>query len=367
MYSLLIIFFLIALVFSFLCSLWEAVLLSITPSYAQVLINQGRATGRRLKKFKENLDRPLAAILSLNTAAHTIGAVGVGAQASVIWADSNPLVTAVVVPVIMTLGILVLSELIPKTIGANQWKKLVPFTVNSLGVVIAALYPLVWLGQWLTQWLKKDKSQSIFSHSEFLALAEIGVEEGHVGPSHPTIIGNLLSLEDTAVRDVMTPRPVVMAASEETAIETFYEANQNLPFSRIILTQEDDSDVVTGYFLKDTLLESMVHGRHREPLKNIRHDIITVPEFSELTGLFNRFIEKREHIALVVDEYGSMAGIATLEDIIETLMGTEILDETDHDADMRERARKEWEKHSRRHGIMNLGDQETDSQDAEKE
>lgn len=352
MYSLLLAFFLIAIVFSFLCSLWEAVLLSITPSYAQMMFKQGGATGRRLQEFKENIDRPLVAILSLNTAAHTIGAVGVGAQAAAIWSEANPLITGVAVPIVMTMAILVFSEIIPKTIGANYWQKLARFTVNSMVVVIALLYPLVWLGQWLTQWLKKDKTQPVFSHSEFLAMAEIGVEEGHIQASHPTIIKNLLSLEETVARDVMTPRPVVMSAPEELAIGDYYEANQNLPFSRIVLTRPDDKDTVTGYILKDTMLESLLHGREGEPLKNLKHDIITVPPSFGLPELFNLFIEKREHIALVVNEFGGLDGIITLEDIIETLIGQEIIDETDQNANMREVARKEWEQHRRRHGFL---------------
>lgn len=360
MYSLLIIFFLVALVFSFLCSLWEAVLLSITPSYARVMIRKGGTTGRRLQQFKENVDRPLAAILSLNTAAHTIGAVGVGAQASIIWAESNPLITSVAMPVAMTLGILIFSEIIPKTIGANHWQKLAPFTVNSLVVVIALLYPLVWMSQFITQWLKRDKSQPVFSHSEFLALAEIGVEEGHVGPHHPKIIHNLLNLDKTVARDIMTPRPVVMAASEAMTVEEFYEPHKNLPFSRIIMTSEQDQDAVTGYFLKDTLLEFLVHKRGHEPLKTLCHEIISVHERFKLSDLINEFIEKREHIALVVDEFGNMAGIVTLEDCIEKLMDTEILDETDLDADMRELARKKWRKRRGDPGIISFEDLEKD-------
>lgn len=360
MYSLLITFFLVALVFSFLCSLWEAVLLSITPSYARVQIRKGGATGRRLQQFKENIDRPLAAILSLNTAAHTIGAVGVGAQASIIWAESNPLITSVAMPVVMTLGILIFSEIIPKTIGANQWQKLAPFTVNSLVIVITLLYPLVWISQFLTQWLKRDKSQPVFSHSEFLAMAEIGVEEGHVGAHHPMIINNLLSLDKTVAKDIMTPRPVVLAASEAMSIEDFYEANQNLPFSRIIMTRKDDKDAVVGYFLKDTLLEFLVHGRGHEPLSTLCHEIISVHELFKLSDLLNDFIDKREHIALVVDEFGNMAGIVTLEDAIETLMGTEILDESDRDANMRELARKEWRKRRGEPGLISFEDLQGD-------
>jgi len=357
MYTLLIAFFLVSIVFSFLCSLWEAALLSITPSYAQLKFREGGRVGKQLLDFKDNIDRPLAAILTLNTVAHTVGAIGVGAQAAQIWADANPLITSFLVPAVMTLAILILSEIIPKTIGANQWQRLVPFTVNSLRLVIFVLYPLVWLAQQITRVLKKDKSRSIFSRSEFLAMAEIGVEEGHVEPTHPLIIGNLLYLDAVHAKDVMTPRPVVLAASEQKTIRAFYDENQNLPFSRIPLYEGDSREDVSGYFLKDTLLESLLHDHGAELLRSIRHDIHIVPETIPLPNLFNSFIERREHIALVVDEFGGMAGIVTMEDLIETVLGLEIMDEADSEVDMQALARKNWEERARRHGLIRVPDQ----------
>jgi len=352
MYGLLIGFFLVSIVFSFLCSLWEAVLLSITPSFARVKLEEGRRVGKALQSYKHNIDRPLAAILTLNTIAHTVGAIGVGAQATLIWSESNPLITTVLVPVAMTLGILILSEIIPKTIGANQWPRLVTFTVNSLTVVIFVLYPLVWLCQQITRMLKKDKERSVFSHSEFLALAKIGVEEGHVQPTHPLIIGNLLRLDDVQAKDIMTPRSVVLAASENTTIQSFYSENMNLPFSRIPLYEDDNREDISGYILKDTLLESLLHSRGEEPLGSIMHDIIVVPETCPIRELFNEFIERREHIALVVDEYGGMDGIATMEDVIETVLGLEIIDEADREVDMQALARKNWEERAERFGLI---------------
>ncbi|MEE8339998.1 MAG: CNNM domain-containing protein, partial [Xanthomonadales bacterium] len=304
MYTLLIAFFLISIVVSFLCSLWEAVLLSITPSYAQLKLKEGSPIGRQLRNFKENIDRPLAAILSLNTIAHTVGAIGVGAQASQIWAESNPMITSVAVPAIMTLGILILSEIIPKTIGANHWQKLVPFMVKSLQTIIFLLYPLVWLGQFITRALKKDKSQSVFSRSEFLAMAEIGVEEGHVEPGESEIIENLLLLHTVKAKDIMTPRPVVKVASEEMTIQDFFESNEELPFSRIPLYELDAREDISGYFLKDKLHTSLLADKGNDPLKSISREIIIIHESSAVPDLFKLFLEKREHIALVVDEFG---------------------------------------------------------------
>ncbi len=352
MYTLLITFFLISIVVSFLCSLWEAVLLSITPSYAQLKLKEGSPIGRQLQAFKENIDRPLAAILSLNTIAHTVGAIGVGAQAAQIWAETNPMLTSVAVPAIMTLGILILSEIIPKTIGANHWQKLVPFMVKSLQIIIFALYPLVWLGQFLTRALKKDKSQSVFSRSEFLAMAEIGVEEGHVEPQESEVIENLLLLHTVQARDIMTPRPVVKVASEEMTIRDFFEANKKLPFSRIPLYERDAREDISGYFLKDKLHTSLLRDQGNEPLKSIRREIIIIHESSPVPDLFKMFLEKREHIALVVDEFGGMAGIITMEDVIETLLGTEIIDEADHTVDMQALAREKWEQRVRKHGLV---------------
>jgi CBS domain containing-hemolysin-like protein len=352
MYNLLITFFLMAIVVSFLCSLLEAVLLSITPSYAQLKLQEGGRIGRQLEFFKSNIDRPLAAILTLNTVAHTVGAIGVGEQSARIWADANPMITGVVVPTIMVLGILILSEIIPKTLGANHWQKLVPFTVNTLKIIIFLLYPLVWFSQIITRMLKRDKSQSVFSHSEFLAMAEIGVTEGVVERQDSKIIGNLLRLETVQTRDILTPRIVVKTAAEDQTIEAFYEEAGELPFSRIPLYEGQENEHVSGYILKSELMERLVHGRGDEHLETIKREIMVVHESLPISELFNRFLENREHIALVVDEIGGMAGIVTMEDVLETLLGVEIIDESDDTVDMQVLARKKWEVRARRIGLI---------------
>jgi CBS domain containing-hemolysin-like protein len=352
MYKLLIIFFLLSVVISFLCSLLEAVLLSITPSYAQVKLQEGSHIGRQLDAFKSNIDRPLAAILTLNTVAHTAGAIGVGEQSAKIWADANPLMTSVLVPTVMILGILILSEIIPKTLGANHWQKLVPFTVAALDIIIFLLYPLVWFSQIITKVLKKDKSQSIFSRSEFLAMAEIGVTEGEVDQQDSEIIGNLLRFEKVRTKDIMTPRIVVRLASEDQTIGDFYKTSGELPFSRIPLYEGEVHEHISGYFLKVELLERLVNGDSDSKLSIIKRDITVVHESLPISDLFNRFLEKREHIALVVDEYGGMSGIVTMEDVIETLLGMEITDESDNTVDMQALARKNWETRALRIGLI---------------
>ena len=364
MLSLLMIFFLISIVASFLCSLWEATLLSITPSYAQLKLQEGSRTGRKLQDFKANIDRPLAAILTLNTIAHTVGAIGVGAQAAMIWSEANPLITSVLVPAVMTLAILILSEIIPKTLGATHWQGLAPFTVNSVSLIIRALYPLVWLSQLITGAMKGDKKKSVYSHSEFLAMAEIGVEEGHVDPKQSEIIQNLFELHSVPVRDVMTPRTVVVAAPENMTAREFFRANPKLPFSRIPLHEDDLKEAVTGYFLKDTLLSNLLDGKPGASLRQFRREIIVVPESAGIRNVFGEMLQKHEQIALVVDEYGGMAGIVTLEDLFETLLGTEIVDEYDQAADMRAVARRVWEKRAEKHGLITFPEENSEAGDS---
>jgi len=358
MYNLLVTFFMLAILVSFMCSLLEAVLLSITPSFAQLKLQEGSRIGQYLEYMKSNIDKPLAAILTLNTIAHTVGAIGVGDQSAKIWVDANPMITGVVVPTIMVLGILILSEIIPKTLGANHWQKLVPFTVTTLRVIIFLLYPLVWVSQIITRVLKKDKTQSVFSRSEFLAMAEIGVTEGEVEEHDSEIIGNLFRLESVQTRDVLTPRTVVQTASEDQPMEMFYKEAGDLPFSRIPLYEGRVKEHISGYFLISELMECLVEGYGAELLKTIKREIMVVHESLPLSELFDRFLEKREHIALVVDEIGGMEGIVTMEDVLETLLGLEIVDESDNTEDMQVLARKKWEARAERIAL-NTDGQET--------
>lgn len=351
MYSLLIIFFLVAIVTSFLCSLWEAVLLSITPAYAQIQVQEGGWLGEKLQAFKENIDRPLAAILTLNTIAHTAGAIGVGDQAAKIWAEANPLVTNFLVPVVMTLAILVLSELIPKTLGANYWRELTPFTARSLGWIIRGLWPLVWFSQFVTKALKKDEVKSAFSRSDFLAMADIGAKQGVFEPHESDIISNLLRFRQVRVKDVMTPRTVVKTARAATTVGAFFEANRDLQFSRVPI-YDDKPDHVVGYVLKDDVLAAAADGRTDATLGDLRRDLLTVDESHPMVEVFNRLLQSREHIALVVDRFGGLVGVVTMEDVVETLLGIEIVDESDETEDLQLLARQSWERRASRLGLQ---------------
>ncbi len=335
MYTLLVTFFLLALIFSFLCSLWEAVLLSTTPSYARVQSQEGTRVGAYLADFKANIDRPLAAILTLNTIAHTVGAIGVGEQAATIWAETNPWITMFAVPVGMTIAILVLSEIVPKTIGALYWQRLVVFTVLSLRILIVVLTPFVWMSQFITRQLKRDANQQpILTRTDFLAMAEMGAEEGVIEAEESEMIGNLLRFKTVEARDVMTPRTVVAVASESETIETYYAQAKRQRFSRIP-TFSESKDHITGYVMKADVLTALVEGRGADPIASLQRDIVAVGETFSITDLFSTLRDRQEHIAVVMDDFGGMAGIVTMEDVIETLLGLEIVDETDATTDMR--------------------------------
>lgn len=361
-YYLLLFWFAISIIFSFLCSVWEAVLLSISPAFAEMKLQEGAGIGKTLQEFKKNIDRPLAAILTLNTIAHTAGAIGVGASATKVWPGSE-MMTGVVVPVAMTLAILILSEIIPKTIGANYWKELAPFTVKSLNFILFILAPIVWVSQLITKALKKEKGKSVLSRADFTAMTDIAEKGGELKKNESKIIRNLLGFNKILAKDVMTPRTVVVAADEKTTIRDFYEENKNLRFSRVPLFQ-GSKDQITGYFLKDQLLASLIEKKDDEPLSSIKRELIVVNDKYPIPDLFNQFMEKREHIALVVGDFGGMSGIASLEDVIETLLGLEIVDEYDGTEDMQILARQKWEKRAQELGLI---EENTTESEEEKE
>ncbi len=349
----------ITILFSFLCSVWEAALLSITHSFVELKRKEGGKTGKLLKRFKENIDQPLSAILTMNTIAHTAGSVGVGALADkafgtgkiVIAGYEAPFSVEFVVGTVMTLAILIFSEIIPKTIGANYWRKLAPFTVRSLEVIIWLLWPLVWFTQIITKKLKKEKDRSVFSRADFTAMAEIGEKEGIFQQNESRIIQNLLRFHTIDAQSIMTPRTVIQAADIDTKIEDFFNANKKMHFSRIPV-YKDNKDNIEGFVLKDEILANIINGQGSAPLNAIKRGIMMVSQDFPLPELFDKMMERREQIALVVDEFGGLAGLVTMEDVIETLLGMEIVDELDSTEDMQLLARKNWEKRARQLGLL---------------
>lgn len=355
--TLLILFFVISILFSFLCSIWEAVLLSIPPSKVQIMAEQESWLGTRLKYFKDNIDRPLSAILTLNTIAHTAGAIGVGVQASKLWGEDSQYQflgihfnMEAVIASIMTLCILILSEIIPKTIGASYWNKLISFTVFGVSIISTILFPFVWLSQWITKLLKKGHATSVLSRSDISAMAEIGAQQGELDRGESRIIRNLLRFKAIRAKDIMTPRTVVLTAKVNDKIGAFYNENRNLRFSRIPVF-EGDRDNIQGFMLKDELLEAIISGRGDEEVHRLMKPVDIVPDNQSLPEIFEMLIEKRLHLAAVVDEFGGFAGIVTVEDIIETLLGLEILDELDNIEDMQKLARENWIRRAKKLGL----------------
>ncbi|WP_276496414.1 CNNM domain-containing protein [Pontibacter litorisediminis] len=336
----------IALFFSFLCSLLEASLLSVTPSHVAIVNNENPSLGKDLQNFKDNIDRPLAAILTLNTFAHTIGAAGVGAQAQLIWGEES----LTIVSVVLTIVILILTEIIPKTLGANYWKQLTPFTVRTLKIMIySPLYPIILLSQVITKRLKTEKGRSVLSRADFTAMAELGIKEGIFKKSESQVIQNILRFNNIMVRHIMTPRTVIVSAQENMSMSDFFRDFPDLRFSRIPVYTTNLDDI-QGYVLKNEVLHKIINDEGNKPLKTVLRKIQVVPEHMPIPTLFNKLLEQQEQIALVVDEYGGTAGLITVEDIIETLLGMEIIDELDQVADLQHWARQNWEKRARRLG-----------------
>jgi CBS domain containing-hemolysin-like protein len=337
----------LAIGFSFLCSVAEAVLLSVTPSYIEGQKEKRPKRAALLKRLKlDNVDQSLAAILTLNTIAHTVGALGAGAQATVVFGNAwFGLFSA-----IMTLAILFLSEIVPKTIGARYWPKLVAPTAYFVQVLIVTLYPIVWTSEKLTRLIARGNVTHTFSRDEFVAMARLGHKSGRIRDNESRIIRNLFRFGSLKAMDVMTPRNVVSALPEET---TVLEAEQHLksnPFSRLPIYREVIDDI-TGFVLRDDVLLSKGSGRHGKKLKSLRREITAVPETVSLPKLLDTLLEHRQHIALVVDEYGDTRGVVTLEDLVETLLGVEIVDEMDTVDNMRELARKQWKTRAEALGI----------------
>jgi CBS domain containing-hemolysin-like protein len=344
---LLLLFFLVSILFSFLCSVLEAVLLSITPSYVQRKVSEGTPTGHLLQEYKEDIDRPLSAILTLNTIAHTVGAIGVGAQAGEVFGETSIALGPVsitmesVIATVMTLAILILSEIIPKTIGANYWEKLAPITVRTLQIMLWVLAPLIWLSQQITRRLKKDKNRPVLSRADFTAMAQVGGESGALDESEYKIINNLLNFEKMSVREIMTPKTVMFMGQADTRLQAFFDEHTPIRFSRIpVYTKTRDH--ISGLLLKDELLAALVKGKGDDTLASIQRPITMVQDNTMLPAAFSKLTEARTHMAIVTDEFGSVVGLVSQEDLFETLIGMEIVDEFDNVADLQRLAREHW-------------------------
>ena len=345
--TLLIFYLCLALGVSFLCSVLEAVLLSITPGYVAALEKQGDRVADGLKKLKEEVDRPLSAILSLNTIAHTVGAAGVGAQATKVFGDVYLGLTSGV----LTVLILFVSEIVPKSLGASYWKQLAPWVTRVLGPLtfLMTVTGFVPVSRWITSLLGGGHG-SVPSREEISAIAEEGARQGLFLTGESRVLGNLFRLASLQATDVMTPRTVLFALPEASTVADFMERVDEIPFSRIPV-HTGSLDAITGYVLKHEVLLRAARDEHALPLREFRRDLVAIPASLKLSDLFERLLEEQAQLVLLVDEYGGTTGIVTMEDLVETLLGLEIVDEADEVVDLRELARRQWQKRASRMGV----------------
>ncbi|HOO99010.1 MAG TPA: hemolysin family protein [Bacteroidales bacterium] len=351
---LLFLYLFLALFVSFLCSIMEAVLLSTPNSFLIVSRDSGKSWAGILLDLKKNIDKPLSAILTLNTIAHTVGAAGVGAQATKVFGEA----WFGVVSAILTLIILIFSEIIPKTIGALFWRNLAsPFTWLMRFTVIIT-YPFVLLSALITKLFSGKLKGPSTSREEISALASIGAHEGLFNEKEYKIIQNLLRLKNVKVTEIMTPRVVVASADETMLLSDFLKDKNYLKFSRIPVYSENTENI-TGYVFRQTVFEKLAEDRHELRLRDLKRDIVIIPGTKVLFDVWEKLLEEKEHIALVVDEYGGIDGIVTMEDIIETLLGLEIVDEKDTVTDMQKYALERWRTRQIKYNLLEESDRDS--------
>ncbi len=343
----------LALFVSFLCSITEAVLLS-TPQYFLIpKQEEGKFWAKTFIDFKKDIDKPLSAILSLNTVAHTIGAAGVGAQSVEVFGEAY----FGIVSAVLTMLILVLTEIIPKTIGARYWRGLAMISSRIIRGMIIITYPLVLMSAVITRIISGNKNGRSTSREEISALAKIGTHEGIFTEKEHKIIQNLLKLKNVNITEVMTPRVVTAIADENLSLKDFLKNKDYLKFSRIPIYSEN-SDNITGYVFRQKVFEKLAEDRHELKLKDIKRNITFLPDKIALFSAWEILLEKKEHIAMIMDEYGGIDGIVTMEDIIETLLGLEIIDEKDTISDMQKYARDRWKTRQTKYRFLEELEQE---------
>lgn len=326
--GLILLYLLGALALSFLCSILEAVLLSTPMSFISMKENEGNKTATLMKRYKNNVDRPVGAILSLNTIAHTIGSAGVGAESIKIFGEEYfGLISA-----ILTLLILVLSEIIPKTIGASYWRSLAMTSTEIIRVLIFITYPLVLLSEVITKIFTPKNHQVSVSREEVSAMVDVGTTEGIFRESESKIIKSCIHLAGVKAREIMTPSIVVETANTNLTIKEFYD-QRTWNFSRIPV-YDTNKDYIVGYVLKDMVLKALSDDKFDTKLSDMVRSILSFNEDDSVYQIWEKMLEKREHISIIVDEYGCLRGVVSMEDIIETMTGVEIVDEDDVAVDM---------------------------------
>ena len=328
----------LSIVISGLCSTLEATLLSTPLSYITGLEEQGVKGSSRLKKLKQNPDRPISAILCLNTIANTVGASIVGSLVYEVYGDA----VVGVFSTIFTLAILILSEIIPKTIGTSYWRSLALPASIIINAMIFITFPLVWILERMQKLISSKSSQVSVSREDISAMVSVATEEEVIETEVKKMIQNLLKLDEVTAHEIMTPSVVVEMVPGSMTIKEFYDSDNT--HSRILVYDQDNDEYVVGYVLRSEVLEKMAEDNFSAPLNDILRPILTFEEDDSVADIWEKLLEKKEHISAILDEYGSLRGIVTMEDVIETMLGQEIVDEKDEVVDMQEYAKDQWEK-----------------------
>jgi len=340
----LVLLFVFVLGVSFLCSLLEAVMLSITPAYVSLMMKEKEKTGALLAHLTENLNRPLSAILTLNTLSHTLGSAAIAYQVHQSFGEN--FVTGA--SFILTFFILIFSEIIPKTIGSYNWKSLAPTSAYIVQAMIFLLYPMVLFSEWMHKSFRRNSEEPEVTRDEMIATAEIGAEEGTIRSKESTMIRNMLMLDKVFVSDIMTPRSVFFALEAEMTVEEVFNKYRPIRFSRIPVYHEN-LDHVIGMTYRHKIHDALSNDLHTKKISEITSNIQTVSEKMTVYQALDFFIKEKEHLALVSDEYGVITGLVTLEDTVETLLGVEIVDELDNVEDMRKYALEQWQLRKKQH------------------
>ena len=335
---LLLFYFFLAIGVSFFCSISEAVLLSLRPSYIAAMEYKKERGAKLLKELNSNLDKPLAAILTANTISHTVGAAGVGAQAATIFGNEY----LAVISAVLTFMVLVFSEIIPKTIGATYWPQLAPSFAYLIKGLVIILAPFVWMSEKLTRLLSRDAPGNLnFSRDEMSAMAEIGKQEGALNTQEHKIATNLVKLNNLSVKKIMTPRTVIFSVSAELTTKEYFDSHSEQSFSRVPIYKDGPDDII-GYVLKADILIAQARDEFDLGLMAFRRDFTIVLDTVSALDVYEKMMQQKSQITPVVDEYGSVRGLITMEDVVETIIGLEITDELDQVEDMQVLAREKW-------------------------
>lgn len=345
--SLLLTYMMLALVVSAFCSFLEATILSTPMSYITTLETQGVKGWQLLKQYKTNIDRPISAILIINTIANTVGASLVGSQAAGyaathFSASEETSLFVGIVSALFTLLVLVFSEILPKTIATAYWRRFAIPASKAIRVYIAITYGLVVLLEKMTRTVSSKSTQESVTRDEVAALVTVGTQEGVLEKKENRMIQHLLRLDSITAHEIMTPSVVVSMAEEGMTLREFYNDEEFKNHSRIPVYKGEESDYITGYVLRQEVLERLAEDKFDVKLGDLARPILSFSEGEDVSDIWEKLLEKKEHISIIIDEYGCFRGIVTLEDVIETMLGFEIVDEKDEVVDMQELAKEQW-------------------------